>query len=91
MFDSSPSHPDDSAEIFIGENLSIYQADWLRNQSEALGQTRAQILAAILKEWLLNHPDEDLLETAAGGIARRAMSEFIVRHHKEFLPMCSNR
>ena len=79
IFDSSASHPDDSAEFFIGENLSIYQGDWLRNQSEALGQTRAQILEAILKEWLLDHRHEDLLDTETGGIDRRGMSGLSVR------------
>ena len=91
IFDNSPNHSDDSAEFFIGENLSIYQADWLRSQSKALGQTSGQILEAVLKEWLLDHPQKDPLKMDQGGIARIAMSEFIVRHHKEFLPLPCRR
>ncbi|MBV8214509.1 MAG: hypothetical protein JOZ08_14950 [Verrucomicrobia bacterium] len=87
FIDNSPNHPDDSQEFFIGENLSSYQAEWLWTQSEALGQTGGQMLEAILKEWLFDHPQETMLKLDQGGIARRAMNEFIVRHHKEFLPL----
>ena len=86
-FDSSPSHSDDSAASFTGENLSIYQAHWLQHQSDALGQTRAEILMAIVKEWLLNHPDKELAKLDEGEIARWAIGEFIVLHHREFLPV----
>ena len=86
LFDSSPNYSNDSAESFIGENLSVYQAQWLKNQCSALGQTRAQILEAILKEWLLDHPHETWAELGSGEVARRAMNDFILRHHEEFLP-----
>ena len=89
LFDSSSGHSDDLAASFIGENLSVYQANWLRSQCDALGQTRAEILMAIVKEWLLNHPNKDLVNLDGGEMARRAISEFIVLHHKEFLPVIS--
>ena len=84
-FDSSPWRRNDSAEPFIRKNLSIFQADWLRRQSAALEQTRSEILEAIMTEWLdLNPPIvwEDMEE---GEIGRRAVEEFISRHHDEFL------
>jgi hypothetical protein len=89
LCDRWPWHPEDSAEAFIGDNLSIYQSQWLYRQSEALGQPRTIILENILKEWSSSNsadvPDEpNAVETAA--IARRAVSEFILRHHEEFLP-----
>ena len=85
--DRSPNLSNDSAESFIGENLSIYQAQWLKNQCRPLGQTRAQILEAILKEWLLDHPHEVWEKLESGEVARRAMNDFILRHHEEFLPV----
>jgi hypothetical protein len=88
-FDSSSGHSDDSAASFIGENLSICQADWLRSQCDAIGQTRAEILTAIVKEWLLNHPNKDLVNLDGGELARCAITEFIVLHHKGFLPVIS--
>jgi hypothetical protein len=41
----------ESAEAFIGDNLSLYQSRWLKIQCEALGESRAQLLEAILREW----------------------------------------
>jgi hypothetical protein len=87
VFGASSKYPDDSAESFIGENLSIYQAQWLKNQCDILQQTRSQILEAILREWLLDHPNEDWEESQVGEVARRAVSDFILRHHEEFLPV----
>ena len=87
LFDSSPNYSNDSAESFIGENLTIYQAQWLKNQCSPLGQTKAQILEAILREWLLEHPHEVWEKLESGEVARRAMNDFILRHHKEFLPV----
>lgn len=85
-FDSWSEYPNESIESFIGENLSIYQAQWLQNQCRALGQTRAQIFEAVVKEWLLDHPAE-VCELHSGVIARLAMNDFILRHHAEFLPV----
>ncbi|MBV8098787.1 MAG: hypothetical protein JOZ31_06495 [Verrucomicrobia bacterium] len=83
--DSSPRPGNDSAESFIRKNLSIFQADWLRRQSEAVEQTRSEMLDAIMAEWFeLNPPDvwEEMEEVE---IARRAVEEFILHHHEEFL------
>jgi hypothetical protein len=85
-FDSSGRHSNESIETFIGENLSIYQAQWLQSQCRALGQTRAQIFEAVVKEWLLDHSAE-VWELNPGVIARLAMNDFILRHHAEFLPL----
>ena len=76
-FDSWSGHPNESIESFIGENLSIYQAQWLQNQCLALGQTRAQIFEAVVKEWLLDYPAE-VYELHPGVIARLAMNDFIL-------------
>jgi hypothetical protein len=90
LFAGWRDHSNDSLESFIGENLSIYQAQWLQKQCEALGQTRAQraqLLQAIVKEWLLDQPAEAWDKLDSGDIARLAVNEFILRHHAEFLPL----
>jgi hypothetical protein len=83
LFDDS----DESAEAFIGDNLSLYQARWLEIQCEALGESRAQLLESILKEWLLDHPEEASRKLARGELARRAMNDFMMHHYREFLPV----
>jgi hypothetical protein len=89
IFGNSQKYPDDSAESFITQNLSPYCALWLSRQSEALGQTRADILKQILKEWLVTHSNDvpDDADMDVPGVAREAVAEFIVRHHDEFLPV----
>ena len=83
--DGSPRPRNDSAESFIRKNLSHFHADWLRRQSEALEETRSEMLEAIMTEWFeLNPPDvwEEMEEVE---IARRAVEDFIFHHHEEFL------
>jgi hypothetical protein len=77
----------ESAEAFIGDNLSLYQSRWLKIQCETLRESRAQLLEAILKEWLLDHPEEASRRLERGELARRAMNDFMLRHHSEFLPV----
>ena len=91
FFGDSPNYANDSAESFIGENLSIYQAQWLKNQCAVLQETRSQILEAILREWLLDHPIEVWEELKPGEVARRAVNQFILRHHPEFLPVSPSK
>jgi hypothetical protein len=79
----------ESAEAFIGDNLSLYQSRWLKIQCETLRESRAQLLEAILKEWLLDHPEEASRRLERGELARRAMNDFMLRHHSEFLPVSS--
>ena len=91
IFGNSQKYPDDSGESFIVENLSRYAVLWLSRQSEALGQTRTVILQRILKEWLAIHAGDipDDLDAYISEIVREAVSEFIVRHQDEFLPVNS--
>jgi hypothetical protein len=77
----------ESAAAFIGDNLSLYQSRWLKIQCETLRESRAQLLEAILKEWLLDHPEEAPRRLERGELARRAMNDFMLRHHSEFLPV----
>jgi hypothetical protein len=77
----------ESAAAFIGDNLSLYQSRWLKIQCETLRESRAQLLEAILKEWLLDHPEEASRRLERGELARRAMNDFMLRHHSEFLPV----
>jgi cell pole-organizing protein PopZ len=83
--DSSPRPRNDSAESFIRKNLSIFQADWLRRQSEALEETKTEMLEAIMTEWLDLNPPAVWEEMDEVEIARRAVEEFILHHHEEFL------
>jgi hypothetical protein len=89
--DRSPERSNDEVEAFIGENLSIFQSQWLRTQSEALRTTRTEILEAILTEWLAVHPVEIHAHWQDGELVRRAVGDFILCHHAEFLPMSSPR
>ena len=93
MSGNSQKYRDDSEESFIGQNLSPYRALWLRRQSDALGETRTVILQNILKEWLATHAGgvPDSLDAYVTEIAREAVSEFIVRHQEEFLPVNAER
>ena len=92
IFGNSQKYPDDSEESFIVENLSPYCVLWLSRQSEALGQKRSVILQMILKEWFAMHVRDvpNNLDDYIAEIARDAVSEFIVRHQEEFLPINSD-
>jgi hypothetical protein len=92
IFGNSQKYPDDSEESFIVENLSPGCVLWLSRQSEALGQTRSVILQMILKEWFAMHARDvpNNLDAYIAEIARDAVSEFIVRHQEEFLPINSD-
>jgi hypothetical protein len=91
IFGNSHKYPDDSEESFIMENLSPYCILWLSRQSEALGQTKTVILQQILKEWFAIHVEgvPDNADAYLPEIAREAVSEFILRHQAEFLPIGS--
>ena len=84
-FDDSLERPNDSIDSFIGENLSIFQARWLVKQTKALGQSRRELVEAILTEWFARNPPEFWEDMQEGEIARRAVGEFILRHYEEFL------
>jgi hypothetical protein len=90
IFDDAHDRPNNSGDSFIGENLSVYQAEWLRSQSEALGQTRTEILDRVLEEWFAIHAPDVWKNMQAGEMARHAVGEFIFRHHEEFLPVSSS-
>jgi hypothetical protein len=89
IFGNSQKYPDDSEESFIVENLSAYCLLWLDRQSEALGETKTVIFERILTEWFALHVREvpNNLDAYIAEIAREAVSEFIVRHHDEFMPV----
>jgi hypothetical protein len=89
IFGNSQKYPDDSEESFIVENLSPYCVLWLSRQSEALGETRTMILEKILTEWFALHVHDvpKNIDAYITDIARDAVSEFIVRHQEEFLPI----
>ena len=93
IFGNSQKYPDDSAVSFIVQNLSPYCVLWLSRQSDALGETRTLILQNILKEWFATHAADipDNLDAYVAEIAREAVSEFIVRHQEEFLPVNAER
>ena len=76
-----------SIEAFIGENLSIFQAHWIKTQSEVLAKTKTEILEQILSEWFASNPSETDESGREGELVRRAVGDFILRHHAEFLPV----
>jgi hypothetical protein len=85
--DSLPEDFDHSIEAFIGENLSIFQVHWIKTQSEALAKSKTEILEGILTEWLASNPSDAGESGREGGLVRRAVGDFILRHHAEFLPV----
>jgi hypothetical protein len=85
--DSPPEGFDHSVESFIGENLSIFQARWIKIQSETLLKAKAEILEEILTEWFATNPPEACESWKEGELVRRAVGDFILRHHAEFLPV----
>ena len=93
IFGNSQKYPDDSEESFIVQNLSPYCILWLSRQSDALGETRTVILQNILKEWFATHACDvpSNIDAFAAEIAREAVSEFILRHQEEFLPVNAER
>jgi hypothetical protein len=87
VFGNSRWDSDESAEPFIVQNLSLYHRRWLSRQSESLGQTRTSILEQILKEWLAAHPRSEWQEMDVNQVVNTAVTEFILRHREEFLPV----
>ena len=85
--DSLPEGFDNSVESFIGENLSIFQARWLKTQSETLLKPKVEILKEILTEWYATNPPQACEGWIEAELVRRAVGDFILRHHAEFLPI----
>ena len=86
-----PFDSNDSIASFIGENLTLFQAQWLEIQSKALGQPRNDLFEAILREWFLSVPPDLWVGKSQGEIARRAVGDFILRHYPEFLSVADSR
>lgn len=85
--DSPPEGFDHSVESFIAENLSIFQARWIKIQSETLLKTKVEILEEILTEWFATNPPDPCESWIEAAVVRRAVGAFILRHHAEFLPV----
>ena len=85
--DSLPEGFDHSVESFITENLSIFQARWIKTQSETLLKTKVEILEEILTEWFATNPPPARENWIKAELVRRAVGDFILRHHAEFLPV----
>jgi hypothetical protein len=85
--DSPPEGFDHSVESFIAENLSIFQARWIKIQSEILLKTKVEILEEILTEWYATNPPQACESWIEAELVRRAVGDFILRHHAEFLPV----
>jgi hypothetical protein len=90
--DGSRERANDSVDSFICQNLPVLQVRWLVRQSEALQQTRSDLLKGILREWFAATPPGAWAGLDEGEIMRRAVGEFILRHQEEFLPVsCSKQ
>lgn len=85
--DSPPEGFDHLVEPFIAENLSIFQARWIKIQSEILLKTKVEILEQILTEWFATNPPQACKSWIGAELVRRAVGDFILRHHAEFLPV----
>ena len=85
--DGPPEGFDHSVESFIAENLSIFQARWIEIQSETLLKTKVEILEEILTEWFATNSPQARESWIEADLVRRAVGDFILRHHAEFLPV----
>jgi hypothetical protein len=85
--DSPPEGFDHSVESFITENLSIFQARWIKIQSETLLKPKVEILEEILNEWFAANPPPECESWIKAELVRRAVGDFILRHHAEFIPV----
>jgi hypothetical protein len=65
--------------------VSIFPARWIKIQSETLLKTEAEILEEILTEWFATNPPQACESRIEAGLVRRAVGDFILRHHAEFL------
>jgi hypothetical protein len=85
--DSPPKDFDHSVESFIAENLSIFQASWIKTQSETSLKAKVGILEEILTEWFATNPPQARESRIEAELLRPAVGDFILRHHAEFLPV----
>jgi hypothetical protein len=83
--DSPPEGFDHSVESFIAENLSIFQARWIKIQSEILLKTKVEILEEILTGYFATNPPQACESWIEAELVRRAVGD--LRHHAEFLPV----
>lgn len=89
--DGSGEATNDSLDSFIRQNLPVFLVRWLVRQSEALQQTKSDLLGGILREWFAATPPRAWAGLDEGEIMRRAVGEFMLRHHEEFLPVCCSK
>jgi hypothetical protein len=66
--DRPPEGFDHAVESFIAENLSIFQARWIKIQ-------------------FATNPPQACESRIEAELVRRAVGDFILRHHAEFLPV----
>jgi len=85
--DGSGEAANGSVDAFINQNLPAFLVRWLVRQSEALQQTKSDLLQGILKEWFAATPPRAWAALEEAEIVRRAVGEFMLRHHEEFLPV----
>jgi hypothetical protein len=80
----SPEEPDQSGTLYIV--VSPFQFEWLTKQSEFLGITKHQLVADTLEEWLCRNSPFTFPVDPAPTI-QKALTEFMQRHHDEFLSL----
>jgi hypothetical protein len=84
-------HPDEPYRYLeLGNSFQIAVKPshfaWLSKQCEVLETSKEELIDSALQEWLpRNHPMLSVLEASA--VVEMALSDFILRHREEFIPL----
>ena len=60
---------------------------WLSKQCEILGTSKQKLVANVLQEWLPRNAVWAISELGASAVVEMALSDFILRHGSEFIPV----
>jgi len=60
---------------------------WLSKQCEVLGTSKQELVANVLQEWLPRNLACGISELGASAVVEMALSDFILRHGSEFIPV----
>jgi hypothetical protein len=88
MANTDQTHPlgdeeTDQINPAVADGLTPAQLEWLGNQSTVVGRKKLQILRQALFEWVGEHLEYRFDEARFGDTVRRALEEFMTRHHED--------
>lgn len=60
---------------------------WLSKQCEILGTSKQALIANALQEWLPHNSATAITELGVSAVVEIALSDFILRHRSQFIPV----